>query len=44
MAIANSGFGISGGTIMAHAGNVLVAFLQVVLTRLPIVSYHYQVG
>lgn len=42
--IAKSGFDINGGTMMAHAGNVVVAFLQVVLTRLPIVSYHFQVS
>jgi hypothetical protein len=28
---------------VAHAGNVVVALLQIVLTRLPIVSYHFQV-
>lgn len=29
-------------TYQAHAGNTLVALLQVVLTRLPFVSYHFQ--
>lgn len=43
VAIAQSGFAVNGGTLMAHAGNVVVALLQVVLTRLPIVSYHFQV-
>jgi hypothetical protein len=44
VAIAQSGFAVNGGTLMAHAGNVVVALLQVVLTRLPIVSYHFQVS
>jgi hypothetical protein len=43
VSIANSAFSINGGTFMAHAGNVVVALLQIVLTRLPMVSYHYQV-
>ncbi|KAI8472734.1 MAG: hypothetical protein J3K34DRAFT_519450 [Monoraphidium minutum] len=29
-------------TLMAHAGNVGIALLQVLLTRLPFVSYHFQ--
>lgn len=35
------GVGVA-STVMAHAGNVGVAFLQVSLTRLPMVSYHFQ--
>jgi hypothetical protein len=31
------------GTVLAHGCNVVFALLQVYLTRLPIVSYHYQV-
>jgi hypothetical protein len=41
--IANSGFALSAGTIMAHAGNVGIALLQIVLSRQPIVSVHFQV-
>jgi hypothetical protein len=44
VSIAKSAFSINGGTFMAHAGNVVVALLQIVLTRLPIVSYHFQVS
>ncbi|KAF6262251.1 hypothetical protein COO60DRAFT_1497111 [Scenedesmus sp. NREL 46B-D3] len=40
--IGGSSFTVNGGTMMAHAGNVVVALLQVLLTRLPIVSYHFQ--
>jgi hypothetical protein len=43
VSIGNSAFSVNGGTFMAHAGNVVVALLQIVLTRLPIVSYHFQV-
>jgi hypothetical protein len=43
VSIANSAFSVNGGTFMAHAGNVAVALLQIVLTRLPVVSYHFQV-
>lgn len=31
------------GTVLAHGVNVIFALLQVYLTRLPIVSYHFQV-
>eukprot|EP00878_Enallax_costatus_P001404 GHUV01001554.1.p1 GENE.GHUV01001554.1~~GHUV01001554.1.p1 ORF type:complete len:531 (+),score=65.54 GHUV01001554.1:510-2102(+) len=41
--ITNSGFALSAGTYMAHAGNVAVALLQILLTRQPIVSVHFQV-
>lgn len=33
----------SGGTLMAHAGNLVVALLQLLMTRLPLVSTHFQV-
>jgi hypothetical protein len=32
-----------GADCCVTAGNVLMALLQVVLTRLPVVSYHFQV-
>ena len=41
--------GISGdfranvGVFMAHAGNFVLASLQLMLTRLPVVSLHFQV-
>jgi hypothetical protein len=44
VSIANSAFSVNGGTMMAHAGNVVVALLQITVTRLPIVSYHFQVS
>jgi hypothetical protein len=31
------------GVLILHAGNCVLALMQVVLTRLPFVSYHYQV-
>ncbi|WIA35042.1 hypothetical protein OEZ86_003533 [Tetradesmus obliquus] len=43
VSLARSAFSVNGGTMMAHVGNVVVALLQVVLTRLPMVSYHFQV-
>eukprot|EP00775_Hariotina_reticulata_P006066 gene6066-6304_t len=43
VAIAGRGFSPTGGTLMAHAGNAFIALLEVVLTRLPMVSYHFQV-
>jgi hypothetical protein len=31
------------GVFMAHAGNFVVASMQLMLTRLPVVSLHFQV-
>jgi hypothetical protein len=44
VAIAYSGFDKDATTFLAHGGNVVMAALEVALTRLPVVSYHYQVG
>ena len=44
VAIASSGFDGDATMFMAHGGNVVMAALQVALTRLPMVSYHYQVS
>lgn len=41
--VSGSFFSPSAGTFMAHAGNVAVAGAQVLLTRLPLCSYHFQV-
>lgn len=41
--IAGDDFNTNGGTIMAHAGNLAIALLQLLFTRLPIVSVHFQV-
>lgn len=42
--IAGQAFNANGGTIMAHAGNFVLALAVVLLTRLPLVSTHFQVG
>jgi hypothetical protein len=44
VAIAGADFRINGGTIMAHAGNFVLALVVLLLTRLPVVSTHFQVG
>jgi hypothetical protein len=41
--IAGDDFNTNPGTVMAHAGNLGVALLQLLLTRLPLVSTHFQV-
>lgn len=43
VAIAGEFFRANGGTLMAHAGNFVIAALQLLLTRLPVVSTHFQV-
>jgi hypothetical protein len=44
VAIAGTDFRINGGTIMAHAGNFVLALVVLLFTRLPVVSTHFQVG
>jgi hypothetical protein len=41
--IAGQAFRANGGTLMAHAGNFVLALAQLLLTRLPMVSTHFQV-
>jgi hypothetical protein len=43
VAVVKSGFDLEPSTFMAHGGNVVFAGLQVAFTRLPMVSYHFQV-
>lgn len=43
VAIAGEFFRANGGTLMAHAGNLVLALCVVLLTRLPLVSTHFQV-
>jgi hypothetical protein len=44
VAISGDFFRANVGVFMAHAGNFAVASLQLMLTRLPVVSLHFQVG
>lgn len=43
VAIAGEFVRANGGTLMAHAGNLVLALCVVLLTRLPLVSTHFQV-
>jgi len=44
VAISAQFYRVNGGTLMAHAGNFVIAALQLLLTRLPVVSTHFQVS
>lgn len=41
--IVGQDFRANGGTLMAHAGNFVLALAHLLLTRLPVVSTHFQV-
>lgn len=42
--IVGQAFRANGGTLMAHAGNFVLALAHLLLTRLPVVSTHFQVS